>query len=459
MVIACCAVVALSCPAADVSMGLRSARQALMPTRANILRGVDWLVKGVQAGDVLFFHFAGHGTQQPDTDGNEADGLDEALVPCDHAKVTLTRSLTSAHAVRRCQGDHTHRRHQFTTHHTLFVLCDHASVTTQTPPRTTEPLPPPRVLCSQAGLITDDQLFDRLVRPLPKGVRLTCVLDTALTEVGLDLPHETRSSSSSSWTTPAAGALSLAPADVRVFSSSAAGGTSASDGALTAAFIKALATTGRDSAPSHKALLDAISANLKPRTCALSSTLAFDLSSSFSLTDATRPDDPGVQPPPRGRVQRPAGQPKKRSADAPTRAAGGGSAAAAFKAPPKASWQDAPSTRKRGGGATPLASAKYGSNLAGADGIDWAALTAVLPTGRTDAAKAARAKLFSKFDFNGNGCAPRSNVYMPTRRDDPCRIARRFRHQFTAPLNRSPLTAQVLVPRRGRQSGARRAAG
>ena len=49
-------------------------------TRANILDAIrDWLV----LGDRALLYFSGHGHQQPDQDGDEADGLDETLVPYD----------------------------------------------------------------------------------------------------------------------------------------------------------------------------------------------------------------------------------------------------------------------------------------------------------------------------------------------------------------------------------------
>ena len=37
---------------------------AHQPTRANILAGMAWLVHGASPGDILFFHFSGHGGQQ-----------------------------------------------------------------------------------------------------------------------------------------------------------------------------------------------------------------------------------------------------------------------------------------------------------------------------------------------------------------------------------------------------------
>lgn len=45
----------------------------------------EWLVAGTQPGERAFLYFSGYGYFQPDDDGDEADGLDEALVPFDAA--------------------------------------------------------------------------------------------------------------------------------------------------------------------------------------------------------------------------------------------------------------------------------------------------------------------------------------------------------------------------------------
>lgn len=55
-------------------------------SRAAIIDGFDtWLIDGTKAGDRVFFYFSGQGHFVPDTDGDEADGLDETLVPADGA--------------------------------------------------------------------------------------------------------------------------------------------------------------------------------------------------------------------------------------------------------------------------------------------------------------------------------------------------------------------------------------
>jgi tetratricopeptide (TPR) repeat protein len=53
-------------------------------TREGILRAFeDWLIKGTKKEDLTLFYFSGHGTQVPDTNGDEDDGLDEALCAYD----------------------------------------------------------------------------------------------------------------------------------------------------------------------------------------------------------------------------------------------------------------------------------------------------------------------------------------------------------------------------------------
>ncbi|KAF6260202.1 metacaspase type II [Scenedesmus sp. NREL 46B-D3] len=57
------------------------------PTGANIKRHLTELVAASQPGDVLFFHYSGHGTQVP-SDHEESDAKDEALCPTDMNTIT-----------------------------------------------------------------------------------------------------------------------------------------------------------------------------------------------------------------------------------------------------------------------------------------------------------------------------------------------------------------------------------
>lgn len=53
-------------------------------TTANIRKGLEGLVREASPGDVLVFHYSGHGTQVRDVHGDElSDGLDEIICPYD----------------------------------------------------------------------------------------------------------------------------------------------------------------------------------------------------------------------------------------------------------------------------------------------------------------------------------------------------------------------------------------
>ncbi|KNC82684.1 hypothetical protein SARC_05043, partial [Sphaeroforma arctica JP610] len=96
------------------------------PTRRNILNALGWLTGEARPGDSLFFHYSGHGSQKRDTDGDEADGMDETIIPMDYR---------------------------------------------------------------QAGDIVDDELHKNIASKVPQGTRLTSVMDCCHSGTGLDLPH------------------------------------------------------------------------------------------------------------------------------------------------------------------------------------------------------------------------------------------------------------------------------
>ncbi len=52
-------------------------------TKAAMVAGLRRIIKAAKRGDHLVITFSGHGTYQPDTNDDEADGLDEALCPYD----------------------------------------------------------------------------------------------------------------------------------------------------------------------------------------------------------------------------------------------------------------------------------------------------------------------------------------------------------------------------------------
>ncbi|KAI0567338.1 metacaspase type II MCP1 [Gracilaria domingensis] len=52
-----------------------------LPNHKNVKKALNWLCSDRKAGDVIFMHFSGHGTQIPaDDDDIEGDNLDEAIV-------------------------------------------------------------------------------------------------------------------------------------------------------------------------------------------------------------------------------------------------------------------------------------------------------------------------------------------------------------------------------------------
>jgi len=60
-------------------------------TRVAILNGFKWLIKGAKKGDVLVFHYSGHGSQVADTSGDELDGKDETICPHDYATAGMIK--------------------------------------------------------------------------------------------------------------------------------------------------------------------------------------------------------------------------------------------------------------------------------------------------------------------------------------------------------------------------------
>eukprot|EP00252_Welwitschia_mirabilis_P005321 TRINITY_DN15823_c0_g1_i1.p1 TRINITY_DN15823_c0_g1~~TRINITY_DN15823_c0_g1_i1.p1 ORF type:complete len:419 (-),score=74.70 TRINITY_DN15823_c0_g1_i1:373-1629(-) len=59
------------------------------PTGKNIRKALERLVCDAKPGDVLFFHYSGHGTRLPAETGDQDDtGYDECIVPCDMNLIT-----------------------------------------------------------------------------------------------------------------------------------------------------------------------------------------------------------------------------------------------------------------------------------------------------------------------------------------------------------------------------------
>lgn len=77
----------------DASDG-ESSGSAMMPTGANIKRALARMVERAEAGDVLYFHYSGHGTRIPSIKPGHPFRQEEAIVPCDFNLITgLFRAL------------------------------------------------------------------------------------------------------------------------------------------------------------------------------------------------------------------------------------------------------------------------------------------------------------------------------------------------------------------------------
>ncbi|MFC4669831.1 caspase domain-containing protein [Seohaeicola nanhaiensis] len=67
----------------DISILADGVEGGGVPTRAAIIKGFAALAARSVPGDLVFISMSGHGTRQPDQDGDETDGLDEVFLPAD----------------------------------------------------------------------------------------------------------------------------------------------------------------------------------------------------------------------------------------------------------------------------------------------------------------------------------------------------------------------------------------
>lgn len=224
-----------------------------IPTRSNILAAMRWLVEGAQPGDALFFSFSGHGAQQVDPHGYEEDGMNETILPVDF---------------------------------------------------------------KSAGMISDDEISEIMVRHLPEGVRLTAVMDCCHSGTGLDLPYSWTRRGWREETNPYHCA-----ADVQLFSGCEDDDTSADAvtayGAAGGAMTSALCDTLRASpCQTYSDLIHQLNKLLRKRgfrQCAqLTSTQRFDFDRPFLLADVVPNSNPRL-----GRIVRRKFPPRARKMEGP----------------------------------------------------------------------------------------------------------------------------------------------
>lgn len=60
----------------------------IMPTGAKIKEALDHMVDNAEPGDILYFHYSGHGTRIPSIKRARSFHQDEAIVPCDFNLIT-----------------------------------------------------------------------------------------------------------------------------------------------------------------------------------------------------------------------------------------------------------------------------------------------------------------------------------------------------------------------------------
>ena len=81
----------------DISIVADGVAGGVVPTRANILQAMADMAAESAEGDLVYIHLSGHGTQQPDPEGDETDGLDEVFLPADTAPALPgTNAITNA---------------------------------------------------------------------------------------------------------------------------------------------------------------------------------------------------------------------------------------------------------------------------------------------------------------------------------------------------------------------------
>ena len=61
------------------------------PTMENMLQAYRDVVSKAEKGDSIFLHYSGHGSKIKDDDGDDDDGYDEVLVPLDYNENGMIR--------------------------------------------------------------------------------------------------------------------------------------------------------------------------------------------------------------------------------------------------------------------------------------------------------------------------------------------------------------------------------
>lgn len=112
------------------NMKILTEEDQVSPTKTNIIEHIIWLTRNTSPGDTLVFYYSGHGSYVKDSSNDEIDGNDEVLVPIDY---------------------------------------------------------------ETEGYISDDMLFDYLLKPLQSGVRVFLMTDCCHSGTLFDLKYNLNS--------------------------------------------------------------------------------------------------------------------------------------------------------------------------------------------------------------------------------------------------------------------------
>jgi hypothetical protein len=66
-----------------------STNPLLLPTRKNIIDGINWLVNGLKSGESVFLHYSGHGGLTLDISGDEKNGQDSCIYPINKGVIEM----------------------------------------------------------------------------------------------------------------------------------------------------------------------------------------------------------------------------------------------------------------------------------------------------------------------------------------------------------------------------------
>lgn len=75
-----------NCDYCEKNIKILSEEHEESPTRGNIEKNISWLMSGLMEGDTILFYYSGHGSNIPDVNKDECDKRDEVLVPLDYEK-------------------------------------------------------------------------------------------------------------------------------------------------------------------------------------------------------------------------------------------------------------------------------------------------------------------------------------------------------------------------------------